>query len=90
MRTATQSAIMGTILTPQRWYRIADRMILGMVTRTPPCGFFGGWGRGASSGHETVCTKYVPSKGPSLPNSLLTFLVLKIKIIFVVDMLADE
>ena len=65
-------------------------MILGMVTRTPPCSFFWGGGGGASSGHETVCTKYVPSKGPSLPNSLLTFLVLKIMIIFVVDMLADE
>ena len=67
-------------------------MILGMVTRTPPCRFFWGWGGGggASSGHETVGTKYVPSKGPSLPNSLLTFLFLKIMIIFVVDMLANE
>ena len=66
-------------------------MILGMVTRTPPCSFFFGvGGGGASSRHETVCTKYVPSKGPSLPNRLLTFLFLKIMIIFVVDMLADE
>ena len=47
-------------------------------------------GGGASSGHETVSTKYVPSKGPFLPNSLLTFLILKIMIIFVVDMLAHE
>ena len=51
---------------------------------------FGGGGGGASSGHETVSTKYVPSKGPFLPNSLLTFLFLKIMIIFVVDMLANE
>ena len=79
------------IRTPQRWYRIADLMILGMVTRTPPCRFFfGGGGGGASSGHETVGTKYVPSKGPFLPNSLLTFLFLKIMIILLVDMLANE
>ena len=65
-------------------------MILGMVTRTPPCSFFWGGEGGASSGHETVGTKYVPSKGPFLPNSLLTFLFLKIMIIFVVDMLANE
>ena len=67
-------------------------MILGMVTQTPPCSFFWGWGGGggASSGHETVSTKYMPSKGPFLLNSLLTFLVLKIMIIFVVDMLAHE
>ena len=73
MWTALQSVIMVMIPTPQRWYRIADRMILGMVTRTPPCRFFGGWGGGggASTGNETVGTKYVPSKGPSLPNSLL-------------------
>ena len=63
-----------------------------MVTRTLPCRvfIFGGGGGGASSRHETVSTKYVPSKGPFLPNSLLTFLVLKIMIIFVVDMLAHE
>ena len=64
-----------------------------MVTRTLPCRvfiFWGGGGGGASSGHETVSTKYVPSKGPFLPNSLLTFLFLKIRIIFVVDMLANE
>ena len=80
------------IPTPQPWYRIADLMILGMVTRTLPCRVFIFWGGGggASSGHETVSTGYVPSKGPFLPNSLLTFLVLKIMIIFVVDMLADE
>ena len=64
---------------------------MGMVTRTLPCSFFGaGGGGGPSSGHETVSTKYVPSKGPFLPNSLLTFLVLKIMIISVVDMLAHE
>ena len=80
------------ILTPQPWYRIADLMILGMVTRTLPCRVFIFWGGGggASSGHETVSTKYMPSKGPFLPNSLLTFLFLKIMIIFVVDMLANE
>ena len=73
MQTAMQSAIMGMIPTPQRWYRIADRMILGMVTRTPPFSFYLGGGEGgASSGHETVDTKYVPSKGPFLPNSFLT------------------
>ena len=49
-------------------------MILGMVTRTLPCRVFIFWGGGggASSGHETVSTKYVPSKGPFIPNSLLT------------------
>ena len=53
-------------------------MILGMVTRTLPCRIviFGVGGGGASGGHETVSTKYVPSKGPFFPNSLLTFLVL--------------
>ena len=53
-------------------------MILGMVTRTLPCKVFIFWGGGggASSGHETVSTKYVPSKGPFLPNNLLTFFVL--------------
>ena len=63
-----------------------------MVTRTLPYRVFVFWGGGggASSGHETVGTKYVPSKGPFLPNSLLTFLFLKIMIIFVVDMLANE
>ena len=63
-----------------------------MVTWTLPCRVFIFWGGGggASSGHETVSTKYVPSKGPFLPNSLLTFLVLKIMIVFVVDMLANE
>ena len=63
-----------------------------MVTQMLPCRVFIFWGggRGGSSGHETVSTKYVPSKGPFLPNSLLTFLVLKIMTIFVVDMLADE
>ena len=63
-----------------------------MVTRTLPCRvfIFGGGGGGASSGHETVSTKYVPSKVPFLPNSLLTFLFLKIMIIFVVDVLANE
>ena len=45
---------------------------MGMVARTPPCSFFLGGEGGASSGHETVGTKYVPSKGPSLPNSFLT------------------
>ena len=67
-------------------------MILGMVTRTPPCRdfIFGGGGGGASSGHETVSTKFVPSKGTFFPNSLLTFLVLKIMTIFVVDMLDHE
>ena len=67
-------------------------MILGMVTRTLSCRVFIFWGGGggASSGHETVGTKYVPSKGPFLPNSLLIFLVLKIMITFVVDVLADE
>ena len=87
------SAIMVMIPTPQPWYRIEDLMILGMVTRTLPCRvfiFWGGGGGGASSGHETVSTKYGPSKGPFLPNSLLTFLFLKIMIIFVVDMLANE
>ena len=63
-----------------------------MVTWTLPCRVFIFWGGGgrASSGHETVSTKYVPSNGPFLPNSLLTFLFLKIMIIFVVDMLANE
>ena len=72
------SAIMVMIPTPQPWYRIEDLMILGMVTRTLPCGvfIFGGGGGGASSGHETVSAKYVPSKGPFLPNNLLTFFVL--------------
>ena len=67
-------------------------MIFGMVTRTLPCRVFIFWGGegGASSGHETVGTKYVPSKGPFPPNSLLTFWFLKIMIIFVVDMLANE
>ena len=53
-------------------------MILGMVTRTLPCRVFIFWGGGggASSGHETVSAKYVPSKGPFLPNNLLTFFVL--------------
>ena len=35
-------------------------------------GFFLGGVGGASSGHKTVGTKYVPSKGPFLPNNLLT------------------
>ena len=63
-----------------------------MVTGMVPCRvfIFGGGGGGPSSGHEKVSTKYVPSKGPFLPNSLLTFLFLKITIIFVVDMLANE
>ena len=67
-------AIMVAIPTPQPWEGIADLMILGMVTRTLPCRVFVFWGGvgGASSGHETVGTKYVPSKGPSLPNSFLT------------------
>ena len=53
-------------------------MILGMVTRTLPFRVFIFWGGGGgvSSGHETVSAKYVPSKGPFLPNNLLTFLVL--------------
>ena len=67
-------------------------MILGMVTRTLPCRVFIFWGGGggASSGHETVSTKYLPRKGPFLPNSWLTFLFVKIMIIFVVDMVANE
>ena len=86
-----RSTIMVMIPTPQPGEAIADLMILEIVTRTPPCrSFFGGGGGGASSGHETVSTKYVPSKGPFLPNSLLTFLFLKIMIIFVVEMLANE
>ena len=73
MQTATQSTIMGMIPAPQRWYQIADRMILGMVTRTPPCRFFFGVGKGGLlAGMKRVGTKYVPSKGPSLPNSFLT------------------
>ena len=70
-----QSAIMVMIPTPQPWYRIANLMILGMVTRMLPCRVFilGGGGGGASSENETVSTKYVPRKGPFLPNSLLTF-----------------
>ena len=54
--------------------QIADLMILRIVTRMLPCRFFIFWGGGggASSGHETFSTKYVPSKGPFLPNSLLT------------------
>ena len=50
-----------------------------MVTRTLPCRvfFFGVGEGGASSGHETVTTKYVPSKGPFLPNSMLTYLFYK-------------
>ena len=53
-------------------------MILGLVTRTLPCRVFVFWdgGGGASSGHEMVSAKYVPSKGPFLPNNVLTFLVL--------------
>ena len=53
-------------------------MILRMVTRTLLCRVFIFWGGGggASSGHETVSAKYVPSKGPFLPNNLLTFFVL--------------
>ena len=72
-----QIAIMVAIPTPQPWEAIEDLMILGMVTRTLPCrvSIFWGGGEGASSGHETVSTKYVPSKGPFLPNSLLTFFV---------------
>ena len=63
-----------------------------MVTWMLPCRVFIFWGGGGglSSGHETVSTKYVPSKGHFLSNSLLTFFVLKIMIIFVVDMLAHE
>ena len=73
-----QSAIMVMIPTLQPWEGIADLMILGMVTRTLPCRvfIFGGGGGGASSGHDTVSAKYVPSKGPFLPNNLLTFFVL--------------
>ena len=81
---------MVVIPTPQPWEGIADLMILGMVTRTPPCNFFWGGGGGASSGHETVSTKYVPSKGPFLPNNLVTFFILEIMTISVVDTLADE
>ena len=58
-----------------------------MVTRTLPCRVFIFWGGGASSGHETVSTKYVPSKGPFLPNSLLTFLFLKIMMILLLTCL---
>ena len=49
-------------------------MILRMVTRMLPYRVFIFWGGegGASSRHETVSTKYVPSKGLFLPNSLLT------------------
>ena len=48
-------------------------MILGMVTRTLPCRVFIFWGgEGGLLGHETVSTKYVPSKGPFLSNSLPT------------------
>ena len=73
-----QSAIMVMTPTPQPWYRIEDQMILGMVTRTllRRVFIFWGGGGGASSGHETVSDKYVPSKGPFLPNNLLTFFVL--------------
>ena len=62
------------------------------MTRMLPCRvfIFGVGGGGASSGHETFSTKYVPSKGPFLPNNLHTFFGLKIMIIFVVDMLAHE
>ena len=87
-----RSTIMVMIPAPQPWEGIADLMILGMVTQTLPCRVFIFWGGvgGASSGHEIVSTKYVPSKGPFLRNSLLTFLFLKIMIIFVVDILANE
>ena len=53
-------------------------MILGMVTRTLPCRVFIFWGGegGSSSGQEMVSAKYVHSKGPFLPNNLLTFFVL--------------
>ena len=78
MRSTTQSAIMVMIPTPQPWEGIADLMILGMVTQTLPCRVFIFWGGGGgpSIGHETVSTKYVPSKGPFFPNSLATFFVL--------------
>ena len=77
---------------PQPWEGIADLMILGMVTRTLPCRVFIFWGGGRrhSSGHETVSTKYMPNKGPFFHNSLLTFFVLQMMTISVVDMLADE
>ena len=52
--------------------------------------FFSGGGGGASSGHETVSTNYVPSKGPFFLNSFLTFFVLQMMTISVVDMVADE
>ena len=66
------------IPTPQPWEGIADLMILGTVTQILPCRVFIFWGGegGASSGHETVSTKCMPSKGPFFPNSFLTFFVL--------------
>ena len=49
-------------------------MILRMVSRTLPCRVFIFWGGGGgpSSRHETVSTKYMPSKGPFIPNSFPT------------------
>ena len=52
-------------------------MIRGTMTLTrPSSSFLGKVGKWASSGHEMIFTKYVPSKGPFFPNSGLTFFVL--------------
>ena len=64
-------------------------MIRGIMTLTGssrPCFW---WVR-ASSGHETVFTKYVPSEGHFFPIFGLTFFVLKIVTISVVDMVGNE
>ena len=68
MQTAMQSAIMGMIPTPQRWYRIADRMILGMVTRTPPCSFFWGVGKGGLlAGMKRLVPSTCLARAPPFP-----------------------
>ena len=67
-RTALQSAIMVMIPTPEPWEAIADLMILGMVTRTAPCSFFGGVEEG---GLLASMKRFVPStclaRAPSFP-----------------------
>ena len=67
MRNATQSAIMGTIPTPQRWYWIADQMILGMVTRTPPCSFFGVGEGGLLAGMKRLVPSTCLARAPPFP-----------------------
>ena len=57
------------------------------MTRTLPCRVFvfEGVVRG-SSGHETVCTKYVPYRGPFSPFFYCLFLVRTIVTVYVADM----